>query len=227
MASKAAAAATTAAIVSAPSEISSLLRPHTAFSTGFHAHILIPRSRKRSASTVISTQRRLTHHTETIAALQTFRKRHSEAKRLHAHNASLPTTVDFAHYRSVLKNKAIVDDAEKLFNEFKPVTYDVGAHIKAIEAFETKAVCSTVLYAPATNTCVHQMQVAKAQETEQHIEEELKNLQATLANIEEARPFEDLTVRFLFFPARRQSHVMMPSARSKTSVPRIPESPKP
>ena len=172
------------------------------------------------------TQRRLTQPAETIAALQAFRKRHSEAKRLHAHNASLPTTVDFAHYRSVLKNKAIVDDAEKLFNEFNPVTYDVGAHIKAIEAFETKAVGFTVLYAP-TNTCIHQTQVAKAQETEQHIEEELKNLQATLANIEEARPFEDLTVRFLFFSARRQSHVMMPSVRSKMSVPRIPELPKP
>jgi hypothetical protein len=98
----------------------------------------------------MSTQRRLTQPAETIAALQAFRKRHSEAKRLHAHNASLPTTVDFAHYRSVLKNKAIVDDAEKLFNEFKPVTYDVGAHIKAIEAFETKAVCLTLVYAPTS-----------------------------------------------------------------------------
>jgi F-type H+-transporting ATPase subunit d len=39
-------------------------------------------------------------------------------------------------------------------------------------------------------------QVAKAQETERHIEQELKDLQATLANIEDARPFEDLTVRF-------------------------------
>jgi F-type H+-transporting ATPase subunit d len=37
-------------------------------------------------------------------------------------------------------------------------------------------------------------QVAKAQETEVKIDEELKELQATLANIEEARPFEDLTV---------------------------------
>jgi F-type H+-transporting ATPase subunit d len=37
--------------------------------------------------------------------------------------------------------------------------------------------------------------VAKAKETEAHIDVELKDLQATLANIEEARPFEDLTVR--------------------------------
>ena len=37
------------------------------------------------------------------------------------------------------------------------------------------------------------MENAKA--TEAKIDEELKDLQATLANIEEVRPFEDLTVR--------------------------------
>jgi F-type H+-transporting ATPase subunit d len=79
-------------------------------------------------------------HAETIASLQAFRKRHSEAQRVHAHYAAQPTTVDFAHYRSVLKNKAIVDEAEKLFKEFKPVTYDVDAHVRTIEAFESKAV---------------------------------------------------------------------------------------
>ncbi|KAL0949819.1 hypothetical protein HGRIS_009854 [Hohenbuehelia grisea] len=112
---------------------------------------------------------------ETISALQAFRKRHSEAQRIHAQLANQPTTVDIAHYRDVLKNKAIVDEAEKLLKEFKPVTYDVGAHVKTIETFEAKA-------------------VAKAKETEQKIDVELKELQATLANIEDARPFEDLTV---------------------------------
>jgi hypothetical protein len=43
------------------------------------------------------------------------------------------------------------------------------------------------------------MQVEKAQATAAQIDVELKELQATLANIEEARPFEDLTVRLLFF----------------------------
>jgi len=112
---------------------------------------------------------------ETIAALQAFRKRHGEAQRLHAQYASQPTTVDIEHYRSILKNKAIVDDAAKLLKEFKPVTYDVGAHVKAIEAFESTA-------------------VAKAKETVEKVDIELKDLQATLANIEDARPFEDLTV---------------------------------
>lgn len=40
----------------------------------------------------------------------------------------------------MLKNKAIVDEAEKLLGGFKPVTYDVSTQIKAIETFEAKAV---------------------------------------------------------------------------------------
>lgn len=53
--------------------------------------------------------------------------------------------MDLAHYRSVLKNKAVVDEAEKLLREFKPVTYDVNTHVKAIETFEAKAVCYYLL----------------------------------------------------------------------------------
>ncbi|KAH9918166.1 ATP synthase d subunit [Fomitopsis serialis] len=111
---------------------------------------------------------------ETVASLQAFRKRHADAQRIHAQAAAQPTTVDLAHYRSILKNKAIVDETEKLLSEFKPITYDVSTQLKAIEAFEAKA-------------------VAKAKETTEKIDVELKDLQATLANIEDARPFEDLT----------------------------------
>lgn len=77
---------------------------------------------------------------ETVAALQTFRKRHADAQRIRSQYASQPTDVDFAHYRAILKNKAVVDEAEKLLRDFKPVTYDVSAHVKAIEVFEAKAV---------------------------------------------------------------------------------------
>ena len=77
---------------------------------------------------------------ETISSLQVFRKRHSDAQRISNSLASQPTTIDFSHYRSVLKNKAIVDEAEKILKEFKPETYDVNTHIKAIETFEAKAV---------------------------------------------------------------------------------------
>ncbi|KAF8914126.1 ATP synthase d subunit [Gymnopilus junonius] len=112
---------------------------------------------------------------ETVSALQAFRKRHMEAQRLNHVYANQPTTINFDYYRSVLKNQAIVDEAEKTLKDFKPVTYDVNAHVKAIETFEAKA-------------------VAKAQETEQKVDAEIKQLQETLQNIEEARPFDQLTV---------------------------------
>jgi F-type H+-transporting ATPase subunit d len=88
---------------------------------------------------------RLISCSETIASLQAFRKRHSEAQRLATQYDSQPTTVDFAHYRSILKNRAIVDEAEKLLKDFKPVTYDVNAHVNAIETFEVKAVSLNLL----------------------------------------------------------------------------------
>lgn len=86
-----------------------------------------------------------------------------------------PQAIDFAYYRSQLKNQAIVDEIENYFKTFKPVTYDVGRQIKAIEAFEAQA-------------------IKNAQETKNLVDKELTDLDATLKNIEEARPFEDLTV---------------------------------
>ncbi|KIY72880.1 ATP synthase d subunit [Cylindrobasidium torrendii FP15055 ss-10] len=106
---------------------------------------------------------------ETVASLQAFRKRNMEAQQLAGTYAQQPTTIDFAHYRSLLKNTAVIDEAEKILKEFKPVTYDVAGQVKAIEAFEAKA------------------------DTEAKIEVELKELAATLANIEGARPFDQLT----------------------------------
>lgn len=86
-----------------------------------------------------------------------------------------PQTVDFSHYRSILKNTAVVDEIEKSFSAFKPQTYDVSRQIKAIEAFEAQAVKS-------------------AEDTKAVVDKELSDLQKTLKNIEEARPFDDLTV---------------------------------
>ena len=40
------------------------------------------------------------------------------------------------------------------------------------------------------------MQIAKAKETEVPIDVKLRDLQEALANIQDARPFKDLTVRF-------------------------------
>ncbi|KAF3008860.1 ATP synthase d subunit [Curvularia kusanoi] len=111
----------------------------------------------------------------TAAALQSFKKRNDDARRKVTVLSEQPQTVDFAYYRSVLKNQAIVDDIEKQFNAYKPQTYDVNRQIKAIEAFEAQAVKS-------------------AEETKAVVDKELSDLQKTLKNIEEARPFADLTV---------------------------------
>lgn len=92
-----------------------------------------------------------------------------------------PQTVDFSHYRNVLKNQAVIDEIENSFKTFKPASYDVSRQIKAIDAFEAQA-------------------VQTAEQTKGKVEAELVNLSKTLENIETARPFEDLTVVcFVFF----------------------------
>ncbi|PYH82242.1 ATP synthase D chain, mitochondrial [Aspergillus uvarum CBS 121591] len=112
---------------------------------------------------------------QTAASLQAFKKRNDDARRKVQVLSEQPQTVDFAHYRKVLKNQAIVDQLESHFKSFKPATYDVNRQLKAIDAFEAQAVQS-------------------AEETKGKVEVELRNLQKTLENIETARPFEDLTV---------------------------------
>ncbi|CAI9626866.1 unnamed protein product [Alternaria alternata] len=112
---------------------------------------------------------------QTAAALQSFKKRNDDARRKVTVLSEQSQTVDFNHYRGILKNQAVIDDIEKQFNAFKPQTYDVGRQIKAIEAFEAQAVQS-------------------AEQTKAVVDKELSDLQKTLKNIEDARPFADLTV---------------------------------
>ncbi|KNZ53131.1 hypothetical protein VP01_3336g2 [Puccinia sorghi] len=113
----------------------------------------------------------------TLQSLSAFRARNAAAKSSLATLKSQKQDIDFAHYRAVLKkNTQIVDRLEKVWNDFKPAEYDVSAQIKAIEVFESKAISS-------------------ATEASQKIEEELAALNATLQNIEGARPFDQLTVK--------------------------------
>ncbi|KAK3807170.1 MAG: hypothetical protein JOS17DRAFT_766854 [Linnemannia elongata] len=114
--------------------------------------------------------------TETVAALGAFRKRNEEARRVLSDLQDQKTAVDFAHYRKVLKNQAIIDEVEKAHKAFKPSTYDVKAQIKSIEAVEAKA-------------------LERAKFTATKVESELADLQATLKNIETSRPIDELTVR--------------------------------
>ncbi|KAI1163575.1 hypothetical protein F5B18DRAFT_619158 [Nemania serpens] len=112
---------------------------------------------------------------QTVASLQAFKQRNENARRKVQVLSEQATTVDFAHYRSVLKNQAVVAEIEKRFGSFQPAKYDVARQLKAIEAFEVEAVKNAVA-------------------TKEKVDLELQDLEATLKNIETARPFDELTV---------------------------------
>ena len=123
--------------------------------------------------TAVTTKLGLTQ--STLSGLAAFRKRNTDAKDKINVLETQKQTLDFSQYRSVLKNQSIVDEIEKAYKSFKPAAYDVSSQIKAIEQFEAKA-------------------IENAQNTAKTIDAELSDLQETLQNIEQARPFEDLTV---------------------------------
>ena len=77
---------------------------------------------------------------ETVAALQAFRKRNDEARRIVAALKEQKTYIDFEHYTKILKNKGIVNEAEKALKSFKPVKVDLTAQMKVVETIEKKAV---------------------------------------------------------------------------------------
>ncbi|KAI8333081.1 hypothetical protein BC941DRAFT_358418 [Chlamydoabsidia padenii] len=129
----------------------------------------------RSAAKVDWTKLSVSLPQETVASLQAFRKRNEEVKRVLDELKNQPTAVDFAHYRSTLKNQKVIDQAEKALKDFKPVTYNLDAQLKAIDQFQAKA-------------------VQKAQTTVEKIDVELKDLHATLSNIQNSRPIDQLTV---------------------------------
>ena len=110
-----------------------------------------------------------------MTSLHAFKKRNDDARRKVQMLSELPTEVDFAHYRSQLKNTAVVDEVEKRFKAFKPAEYDLGRQLKAIDAFQAEA-------------------VKNAESAKDKIDLEVKDLEKTLENIESARPFEELTV---------------------------------
>ncbi|KAF2209708.1 hypothetical protein CERZMDRAFT_113722 [Cercospora zeae-maydis SCOH1-5] len=111
----------------------------------------------------------------TANSLAAFKQRNDAARRKVQQLSQQSQTVDFQHYRSVLKNQNVIADIEKQFSAFQPKKYDVQRQIKAIEAFEAQAIKS-------------------AEETKGKVDAELQDLEKTLKNIESARPFEDLTV---------------------------------
>jgi F-type H+-transporting ATPase subunit d len=77
---------------------------------------------------------------DTAAQLTAFRKRFDETQRQLASLQEQKLDVDFAHYRSVLSNKAIVDEAEKAWKAFKPVKVDLAKQQQVLTTLEAKAV---------------------------------------------------------------------------------------
>ena len=111
----------------------------------------------------------------TATALANFKKRNDDARRRVQILSDQPTTVDFGHYRSVLKNTAVIDEIEQYFKTFQVKSYDVNKQLKAIESFEKVA-------------------IKNAEETKSKVEVELRSLEKALNDIEGARPWEETTV---------------------------------
>ncbi|CAA22441.1 F1-FO ATP synthase subunit D [Schizosaccharomyces pombe] len=111
----------------------------------------------------------------TASAIANFRSRHAQAVAKLGTLREQATTVDFATYRSVLANKEIVNRIESSMKSFKPVKIDLNSQLKAINAFEAKA----------SEGAKKNVELVKA---------ELQNLSATLKNIEQARPTEEITI---------------------------------
>jgi hypothetical protein len=84
----------------------------------------------------------------TTASIQAFKKRSEDARRHLTALKAEKTDVDLSYYKSTLKNQSVVSQAEKILKDFKPVTYDVASQLKAIDAFEAKAVSRTTLCLP-------------------------------------------------------------------------------
>lgn len=92
-----------------------------------------------------------------------------------------------------MKDQRAVEQAQKVLSEFKPVTYDIAKFTSAIDAFEGRAVSVGVSCTKTISDFV-MSQVEAAKATVEKISSEEKDLQSTLSNIQDARPFEDLTV---------------------------------
>ncbi|SMN17698.1 similar to Saccharomyces cerevisiae YKL016C ATP7 Subunit d of the stator stalk of mitochondrial F1F0 ATP synthase [Maudiozyma saulgeensis] len=112
---------------------------------------------------------------KTATELSSFKKRNDEARRQLLELQQQPVAVEFNQYRSLLKNQAVIDQIEGFCKAYTPVTIDSSKQIRTIESFQQHA-------------------LANAEATEKLVNHELATLKETLQNIENARPFDELTV---------------------------------
>ncbi|EPY51630.1 F0-ATPase subunit D [Schizosaccharomyces cryophilus OY26] len=111
----------------------------------------------------------------TASAVANFRSRHAQAAGRLGTLKEQATTVDFAFYRQVLRNQEIVNRIESSMKSFKPVKINLASQLKAIDAFEGKAVES-------------------AKKNVEMVKTELGSLSSTLKNIEQARPTNEISI---------------------------------
>ncbi|KAJ3201715.1 ATP synthase d subunit [Clydaea vesicula] len=112
---------------------------------------------------------------DTLAAVSNFRRRHMELAKQLQDLKEQNRPIDFSFYKNTLKNKTVVENAEKAFAAFKPSTFDLSKQNDIIRDQEAKA-------------------IEAAKKTELKVKKELGELDELLQNIKTARPVDELTV---------------------------------
>lgn len=111
---------------------------------------------------------------ETVASINAFRRRHTELQKLVTDlRDQNKQPINFDVYK--LKNKRVVEEAQRAWSGFKPAAYDLTTQLRVIGDHEGRAISS-------------------AQQTTQKMSVELEELKEMLDNIEQSRPIDQLTV---------------------------------
>ena len=118
----------------------------------------------------------------------------------------------------MLKNQDIVQQLEQKLKDFKPADYDLSAQLKSIDAFEAKGVGDPWASNVEQRLSSCDKQVKSAEEAEKHISEEMSKLEATLQDIEGARPFNELTVGLISFLFRIAVHSSIGRRRGQSGT---------
>ncbi len=81
---------------------------------------------------------------ETGVAVAAFRRKHADLQKTLLELQAQDSKIDFSRYRKTIKHAAVVDNAEKSVNSFKPATYDLSEQLSLIEKHRKNAVGSLV-----------------------------------------------------------------------------------
>ncbi len=82
---------------------------------------------------------------ETGVAVSAFRRKQLDLQKQLLELQAQDAKIDFARYRKSIKHSAVVDNAEKSMNSFKPSSYDLTEQLSLIEKHRQHAVCALLL----------------------------------------------------------------------------------